>query len=136
MKLFITAPFKEGKNKEEVEHLCDLVRQSGFEDFCFVRDVENYQKIFNDPRELMTRAKKEIVSCYALLIDLTDKPTGRLIEAGIAYALGKKIIILVKRGISLKDTSKGIADAVIEYDNIDDIVPELKKFLHEVNENK
>lgn len=129
-KIFITASFKNSENKEEIEKLCALVKQSGFEDFCFIRDVENYQKMFNDPKELMERAKEEIKKCDYLLIDLTDKPTGRAYEAGIAYALNKKIIVIIKSGTSLKDTTHGIAETVIEYNNIEDIVPGLQKVLN------
>ncbi|NTU98497.1 hypothetical protein HGA64_00605 [Candidatus Falkowbacteria bacterium] len=129
MRIFITATFKNGENRAEIEHLCDLVRQAGFDDFCFIRDVENYQKIFDKPRELMERAKQEIESCDALLIDLTEKSTGRAIEAGIAFALGKKVIVLVKSGSVLKDTAKGIADLVVEYDDMADIPSKLKNVL-------
>ena len=94
MKLFITAPFKNGANKKEIEKLCRIIRESGFVDFCFIRDVENYQKMFHDPSELMKRAIKEISKSDVLLIDMTDKPTGRAIEAGMAYALDKKIIVI------------------------------------------
>lgn len=129
-KIFITASFKDGKNKDEIEKLCSFVKQAGFEDFCFIRDVENYKKMFNDPKELMERAKEEIEKCDYLLIDLTNKPTGRAYEAGIAYALNKKIIVIIKTGTLVKDTTYGIAEAVIEYNNIEDIVPELKKVLN------
>lgn len=125
MKLFITASFKEGKNKEEIEHLCSIVKESGFRDFCFIRDVENYQKIFDDPKELMTKAKKEIIDSDALLIDMTYKPTGRAIEAGIAFSEEKKIITIMKKGTKIKDTTKGISDVIIEYENIEDIVKPL-----------
>ncbi|MFZ2188735.1 MAG: hypothetical protein WAV73_04195 [Candidatus Moraniibacteriota bacterium] len=133
MKIFITAQFRQGENKLEIEHLCNLVREAGFEDFCFIRDVENYQKIFDDSRELMIRARQEISGCDALLIDLTDKSTGRAIEAGMAFSMGKKIIVIAKKGTLLKDTAKGIADLIIEYDKIDDIVSGLKNMLAEAN---
>ena len=57
MKLFITASFKDGANKEEIENLCRIVNESGFKDFCFIRDIENYQKVFSDSSELMKKAK-------------------------------------------------------------------------------
>ncbi|MBI4128030.1 MAG: hypothetical protein HY459_03075, partial [Parcubacteria group bacterium] len=98
MKLFITASFQNGANKNEIEHLCELTRQAGFEDFCFMRDVEHYQKVFNNPKELMQRSKDEISKADALLIDMTDKPTGRAIEAGIAFTLNKKVIVIAKQG--------------------------------------
>ena len=125
MKLFITASF--GDTREAIEKLCGLVKDAEFIDFCFIRDIENYQKVFFDSKELMQRAREEISKSDALLIDMTDKPTGRAIEAGIAYALGKKIIVIMKRGTKIKDTTVGIADAIIEYDVVDDISDGLKK---------
>ena len=127
MRVFITASF--GDSKENIEELCSVVKSAGFEDFCFIRDVENYQKVFNDPNELMQRAREEIKNSDALLIDMTDKPTGRAIEAGMAYSFGKKIVVIMKRGTQIKDTIRGVADVVIEYDVIEDISGGLKKIL-------
>lgn len=128
-KIFITASFKNADNKEEIEHLCSIVRKADFEDFCFIRDVENYQKVFENPQLLMLRALEEIKKSDFLLIDMSDKPTGRAIESGIAYALGKKVVVIMKEGTLIKDTVKGIADIIIEYNSIEDIVPELKSYL-------
>ncbi len=125
MRIFITASF--GDSKENIERLCHAVKAAGFEDFCFIRDVENYQKMFDDPKELMQRAREEIKKSDALLIDMTDKPTGRAIEAGIAYALGKRVIVIMKSGTKIKDTVRGIADEIIEYQEIEDISSALKK---------
>lgn len=128
-RIFITASFQEGKNKQEVERLCELVRSAGFEDFCFIRDVEHYQKVFHDPSELMRKAKEEIEKSEYLLIDMTDKPIGRAIETGIAYALGKKVVVIMKRGTQIKDTTRGVSIAVVEYDKIEDIVGSLVQVL-------
>jgi len=129
MKIFITAPFKNGKNRFEIETLCNLVNQAGFHDFCFIRDVENYKKTFNNPKQLMQRAQEEILKCDALLIDLSTVSTGRAIEMGIAFNSGKKIVIICKKGTNLRDTAKGVADKIIEYENIEDIVKPLNNFL-------
>ena len=126
MKVFITASFKEGRNKEGIEKLCRVVKNAGFEDFCFIRDVENYQKIFNNPRELMNRAKKEILDSDVLLFDATEKSTGRAIELGIAFANGKKIITIMKEGTVIKDTLKGASDVIVSYNKIEDIEDQLK----------
>lgn len=131
MKVYITASFKEGRNKEEIEYLCSLVKRSGFQDFCFIRDVENYQKMFNDPKELMDRTKEEIRKSDALLIDMTHKPTGRAMEAGIAFEQNKKIITIMKKQTKIKDTTRGISDAVIEYDNIEEIVEPLQSLFNQ-----
>lgn len=131
MKIFITATFKNGENKSEIEQLCAIVKNAGFEDFCFIRDVENYQKVFSDPKELMEKARAEILNCDALLFDATEKSTGRAIEAGIAYANKKKIIVIMKEGTEIKDTLRGVADLVITYKNIEDIQDGLKQTLLE-----
>jgi len=128
-RVFITASFKNGANREEIEQLCSIVREAGFDDFCFIRDVENYQKVFNDPQELMRRTTEEIQKSDFLLLDLTEKPTGRAVEAGIAYALDKGVIVIAQKGTQIKDTTRGIASAVIEYERIEGIIPELRKLL-------
>ena len=122
MKIYITAPFKGGDNKQEIEELCALVKRSGFEDFCFIRDVEQYQKMFHDAHELMTRAREEIERCDALLIDFDGPASGRMIELGIAYALRKKVVLITKKGTFVKETVRGVTDVVIEYEELTDIV--------------
>lgn len=124
MRVYITSSF--GDSPENIDKLCSIVRSAGFSDFSFIRDIEGYKKIFNDPKELMSRAAWEIKKSDALLIDMTNKPTGRAIEAGLAYAWGKKIIVIMKRGTVIKDTTRGIADIIVEYDCLDDIYKGLR----------
>jgi nucleoside 2-deoxyribosyltransferase len=121
MKMFITATFKEDKNKTEIEKLCSIVKQAGFDDFCFIRDVENYKKTFSNPTDLMENAKNEISKCDILLYDGSKKSTGRAIELGIAYCLHKKIIIIKNTNTKIKDSLSGTADKIINYKNIEDI---------------
>jgi nucleoside 2-deoxyribosyltransferase len=129
MTLYITSSF--GDTQEQVEELCSIVRSAGFTDVSFIRDVEAFQKVFDDPRELMKRSEDEIRKTDALLIDMTDKPTGRAIEAGMAYSLGKRIVVIMKEGTKIKDTTRGIADAIIEYTTLKDISVPLKGLLHQ-----
>jgi len=124
MRVYVTSSF--GDSPENIDKLCSIVRSAGFSDFSFIRDIEGYKKIFSDPKELMSRAAQEIKKSDALLIDMTNKSTGRAIEAGLAYALGKKIIVIMKRGTAIKDTTRGIADTIVEYDCLDDIYQGLK----------
>lgn len=128
MKLYITLTFHGfGNDQEAAEHLCALVKTAGWEDFCFIRDVENYQKKFDSPKDLMQRAREEILNCDGLMIDITEQSPGKIIEAGIAFSSGKKIIVLVKKGLAVRETVKGIADAVIEYEQLEDIVLPLRQ---------
>lgn len=130
-KIYVTVSFKgsDNNNKKKIVYLCSLVKEAGFEDFCFIRDVEHFKHVFNNPKELMIRAFEEIQKCDFLLIDMSDKPTGRAIEAGIAYTLGKKVVVIMKKGTLIKSTTQGIADIVIDYDLLEDIVPKLKNYL-------
>lgn len=129
MKIYITAPFKGVDNKQEIEELCALVKRSGFEDFCFIRDVEQYQKMFHDAHELMTRAREEIERCDALLIDFDGPASGRMIELGIAYALRKKVVLITKKGTFVKETVRGVTNGVIEYEELADIVEPMKQLV-------
>jgi nucleoside 2-deoxyribosyltransferase len=122
MKLYITARFKAAENKQDIEKLCQIVHDTGYEDFCFIRDIEQYQFTFPDPHELMRRAHEELVKCDALLIDVSDQPTGgRIIEAGMAFGIGMPIIIIMKKGTPLKHPLRGIASHIIEYEALEDI---------------
>ncbi|MDO8659619.1 MAG: nucleoside 2-deoxyribosyltransferase [Candidatus Parcubacteria bacterium] len=129
MRIYITSSF--GDSEKDIEKLCSIIKSTGFKDFSFIRDIEKYQKIFDNSKDLMKKAEDEIKKSDVLLIDMTDKPTGRAIEAGMAYALGKKIIVIFKKGTQIKDTTRGIADSIIEYDVIEDIFIELKNIFND-----
>lgn len=129
MKIFITHTFKGTENKTEIEELCQIVHDSGWEDYSFVRDAENYTKKFSTSKEMMLAAKKAISERDVLLFDLTDPSVGKAIEAGIAYALGKKIIVIIQNNAEKRNTVLGIADLVIEYNNIEDIKIPLTNYL-------
>lgn len=129
MKIYITASFKGSDNKTEIETMCSIVRKSGFKDFCFIRDVEQYQKIFDNAHELMQRAKEEIEQCDALLIDFDGPASGRMIELGIAYALNKKILLITKKGTLVKETVSGVTDSIIEYEDLEDIIEPISELL-------
>lgn len=134
MRIYITSRFKGAvENKEDIERLCMAVRAAGLEDFHFIRDVEKYQSnFFNSQKELWDAARRYISECDAMLVDISDSPTGgRLIEVGIAYALNKPIYIIVKRGITYKNFYEGIATSIIQYDEIEDITQELRKLLND-----
>lgn len=132
MKVYITATYKGVENRKEIENICRIIASAGLEVFCFVRDVERYQKIFSDSHEVMKRALEEISKCDALLIDYDGPATGRMIELGIAYALGKKVIMITRKGNSVKETASGVADIIIEYEELEDIVESLKVYKQEI----
>ena len=129
MKIYITSRFKgSSENKDEIEKLCSAVRDAGMEDFHFIRDVENYQpNYFKSQKELWATALKNLTECDALLIDISDSPSGgRLVEAGMAYSLNKPVYVIVKNGVEYKDFYDGIATSIFKYDEIGDITKQLK----------
>lgn len=129
MRIYITSRFKgSSENKNEIEELCTAVRNAGMEDFHFIRDVEHYQSnFFENQKELWSNACKYLEGCDALLIDISDSPSGgRLIEAGMAYSLNKPIYVIVKNGVEYKDFYDGIATILIKYDDISDITEKLR----------
>lgn len=136
MKVFITARFKGDENRDGIEKLCGIVRKAGFEDFCFIRDIEKYQRgFFSDPHELMSRARKELLGCDALLIDVSDNPGGgRMIEAGIAFGHGKYVIVIAKQGTQVGVPISGIAEVIIEYKKIEDVSDALSQFRQRISE--
>ncbi len=132
MKICITTRFKGAENKEDIVKLCAAVRAAGMEEFSFIRDVENYQKTFDDPKKLWQRTKEEIKKCDALLIDVSDHPSGgRVIEAGIAFALDMPVVVLAKEGLDYKDIYDGIGARIIRYNTYEDITKGLVNFLEE-----
>ena len=129
MKIYITASFKGSDNRKYIEEICSVIKESGFEVFCFVRDVKNDQKAFRNAHELMQRSKKEIEGCNVLLIDYDGPGHGRMIELGIAYALNKKIVLIAKKGTVVKETVSGVTDRIIEYEKLEDIIKPLSKLI-------
>lgn len=127
MKIYITAPFREENNKDEIENMCAIIRKYGFEDYCFVRD----EKAFDDEYEMMKRAKEEVANCEVLLIDYNGPTHGRMIELGMAYAMGKKIIVITKKGTYIKETVKGVSNSIIEYEKLEDIIQPMSKLFTE-----
>lgn len=127
--MYITSRFN-GLDKTDIESLCTAVRSAGFEDFSLIRDVENYQKTFDDPKKLMQRARHELEKCDALLIDMSDNPSGgRVLEAGMAYALQKPVYVVARDGTTPKEVFAGIATQMITYTDYSDLTQQLSKLL-------
>ncbi len=127
MKIYVTVRSKSAD--QQIEKLSGAIKAASMTDFCFGRDVQDYEQIQHDPKQLWQRMYDEIGACDALLIDVSDYPTGgRLIETGIAYALRKPIIVVKKHGIHHKAAFDGVSSVIIEYDDSKDLTAHLKKF--------
>lgn len=130
MKVYIAVRFKGANdNKDHIEQMSTGLNAAGMEAFCFVRDIEHYQHVYDDPKQLWQDALREIKACDAMLIDVSDTPSGgRLVELGIAYALGLPIFVITKPGVPRKGFYDGVAAKVIKYTSYADITKALTPY--------
>lgn len=113
-----------------LKQIDETLKECGIDCFICIKDVLNWKFQDKDARFLMDAVLNAIkkAELVFLLLNNPDKSEGLLIEAGIAFSLNKKIIILNKKGI---DTFflKGIANEIIEFDNLEDLKKKLKENL-------
>ena len=93
--------------------------------FFFVFD---FQEVV-DNKILMAKALQIIEESDYLIAELSYKSIGVGLEAGYAKARGKKLIYIHKKGSELSMTVDGISDWRIEYDNIDNLLQQIKQIL-------
>jgi nucleoside 2-deoxyribosyltransferase len=135
VKVFITARFDAtAKDKDDVARLSAAVHEAKMKDFCFVRDVEHYKHIYDDPHDLWEKVFDELGACDALLIDISEHPgNGRVVEVGIAYALHKPIIVVKKPGVEHDYVYDGVSSVIIEYKDMKDLTRQLIEYDKERN---
>lgn len=127
--MYVTSRFKgAAESRDQITALCLVVRNAGFEDFSFIRDVEDFDpNHFGTQTEVWEESLKHLRACDALLIDVSDAPSGgRNVEVGMAYALGIPIYVIVRRGVAHKGFYDGVSQAVIVYDDLVDVTEQLK----------
>ncbi len=128
MRVYITAS-NTNDPKEYLESLKRIITNIGHIPFCFVTDYTGDIS----PHTLMQSSQREILKSDAMLFDATTQTirpsTGRMIELGIGYQAGKKIIVIAKEGTKIKDTLEGITNTIIFYNNLEDIQEPLRQAL-------
>lgn len=127
MKIFIAYKFSEEKNKKELQDiltkLSEKIESLGHKTYIHFRDAEKWGELELSPRKIIEGALDELKNCDAILALMmtSEKSEGLLLEVGYAKALGKKIILAIKeneRAVFIKE----IADEIVEFENIDDLV--------------
>lgn len=109
---------------KEIESLHNLFYKMNIELLVFV-DKYNFRP--NQEREMMKVAFEEIDNSDFLIAELTTKSIGVGIEIGYAYAKGKPVFYLRKKGVEYSTTASGCSDYIIEYENCLDLVEIMRK---------
>ena len=130
MKIYIAYKFQDADKlvlRELLEEVSEILESSGHKTFILFRDVRKWQNIEIPVDKMMGEMFANIKKTDALLaiIQSNQKSEGLLLEAGFAKALGKKLIIAIKKGVNLR-CLKSIADTLIEFDNMDDLKQKLR----------
>lgn len=130
MKAFLAVKYHGARDRTIVERLTQTLESVGLSVVCFVRDFENYGENKFPASEMMCLAFSLIDKSDIVIVELSEKGVGLGIEAGYAYAKGKQVITIAKKGSDISETLRGISKHVILYNSDKELVNQLKKLLN------
>lgn len=112
--------------KAKLEELSKVIEEStDYKTFIFFRDAQNWGEKKMDIKEVVDKALEYVKQCDAMLVEASEKANGMYFEMGYAKALGKKIILIHKKGTEV-NFLKSASDVCIEYDDFEDLERKLK----------
>ncbi len=122
-KVFVSYSFTQRKDFKEFHSKLKSYLEEEF-------DLKVYAFVFDftdkvDDKELMDEALAKIDESDLVIVELSNKSVGIGIEAGYAKARGKPVIYLHKKGTELKQTMNGIAEVVITYEDVEDLLNQM-----------
>ena len=110
-------------NRRLIEALTAVLRQAGWQALVIVRDVEDWGAKSFSPQELMAQSELAIRKSQAVFVEASQKGVGVGIEAGMAHALGIPVVVLAKTGTKVSPGLLGIAQEVLYYSQVSDLLP-------------
>lgn len=87
--------------------------------------VFDKQPKFKDDKDMMNKALSKIKQSDVLIAELSTKQIGIGLEVGYAKALKKEIIYIRQLNSEFSKTVSGVANLIIEYQNIDDLIKKI-----------
>lgn len=130
MKVFLSVKFHaDMHNREEIEHILDLLETCGHNTFCVVRDLERWGLVRFDDKELMRQTLLHIRDSHLVLVETSEKGVGIGIEAGYAHARGIRIVAIARDGSDFSATLRGISHISYFYKSFED----LREFITRLN---
>jgi nucleoside 2-deoxyribosyltransferase len=112
---------KDHRNRHVMDLLSSTLLDLGIQTVCIARDIEKWGEVELHPQELMRASFEQIGLSDFVILEMTEKGVGLGIEAGYAAAIGKPLIVLTKNKKTLSNTLLGIADAVVQYSQLNAI---------------
>lgn len=129
MKVYISGRFQDKSATADIEKISEAIRAAHMKDFCFERDIEHFKQKFDDQKERWEHIYDELGACDSMLAMVEGSPGGKtVLEAGMAFAMRKPVVVAVKRGSSYKGQLDGIAAKTIEYDHFKELSKHLKRY--------
>jgi nucleoside 2-deoxyribosyltransferase len=119
--------YKDHRNRHLIDLISSTLLDLGVRTVCITRDIEKWGKVELHPQELMRASFEQIGLSDFVILEMTEKGVGLGIEAGYAAAIGKPLIVLTKNKKTLSNTLLGIADAVIQYSQLN-VIDDLEHF--------
>jgi nucleoside 2-deoxyribosyltransferase len=130
MKVYLTYKFKDADPKALREHLeafTTIVEEAtGWKTFVFFRDAQKWQKDTRGVKEIFTDALNHVKECDIILAEASEKSNGAYLEIGYAKALGKKVIVVHKKGTEA-NLLEAMADVSFEYETEEELKKKLKE---------
>ncbi|MFC1624939.1 nucleoside 2-deoxyribosyltransferase [Patescibacteria group bacterium] len=136
MKFVIIYKYKSTEDKHELEReleqLSTLISTlDSHETFIFDKDVKKWQEVDVPRDQASLIVFKELKECDAVIayINHSNPSEGMHLEAGYAKALGKEIILCVKKGEST-GRMRPISDTFIQFKDFEDLKKQLTDYLN------
>ena len=131
MKIQLAYKFS-GEDEEKLvrtlTRIAEVLENSGHEVYFACKDEDLFRKNNFTPKQILVHALKKLddADCLLVFVRSKEKAEGILIETGYAIAMNKKIILAIKKGI-MRYFTGSIANQIIEFEDIDDLIKKLEQ---------
>jgi nucleoside 2-deoxyribosyltransferase len=128
-KIYVAYKFKDADPpvlREKLEKLSEIIEEGlNCKTFIFFRDEQDWGKKKIEIKEVVKKAIERVKECDGIIVEGTEKANGAYFETGFAKALGKKVIVIHKKGTETNFLDS-VADISIEYKDFNDLKEKLK----------
>jgi nucleoside 2-deoxyribosyltransferase len=133
VKIYIAYQFSgQDKNylKDMLKQVSNKINEIGHETYIFYRDVQKWGQPIKDKKKIINLAYNAIDKCDGLLVILENnkRSEGTILEVGYAKGKGKKVFVAISKKVGKEEFLyiKGLADKVIIYSSVRELIPKLK----------